>query len=80
MPTTQRTADRKQHPLPDHQQWTVTLGRVAAHVPGMGGDPLILVCCRTCGNDLVRLVPGDELTLDGTMFFECSACRQTRCD
>lgn len=80
MATTRRTADRDEYPLPNQQQWTVNIGRVAAQVPGMGGEALILICCRACGKDLVRLFPGDELTLDGTMFFECSACRQAHCN
>ena len=82
MPRSQRTADadRDQYPLPERQQWTVNIGRVAAHVPGMGGEALILICCDGCGKNLVQLVPGDKLTLDGTMFFECSACPQAQSD
>ena len=79
MSTTRRTADRNQYPLPPHQQWTVAIGRVADHVPVIGGETLILICCQACGTSLVRLPPGDQLVLDGTMFFECSTCREAHC-
>ena len=36
--------------------------------------------CDCCGKGLVRLVPGDKLTLDETMFFECCACPQVQDD
>ena len=76
MATTQRTADGNQYPLPPNQQWTVAIGRVADHVPYIGGETLIVICCRNCGHQLARLTPGEQLVPDGTMFFECKACEQ----